>query len=50
MRLRSVPYCACGAKTMIHGHTTATERRIDRLVYELYDLSDEEIVYLVARG
>ena len=31
------------AKTVIERQIDATDRQIDRLVYELYDLSDEEI-------
>ena len=31
------------AKTMLQRQIDATDRRIDRLVYELYDLTEEEI-------
>ena len=31
------------AKTVIERQIDATDRQIDRLVYELYDLTDEEI-------
>ncbi len=31
------------AKTVLQSQIDATDRQIDRLVYELYDLTDEEI-------
>ncbi len=31
------------AKTVLQRQIDATDRQIDRLVYELYDLTDEEI-------
>jgi len=36
-------------KTMIQRQITATDKQIDRLVYELYDLTDEEIAIVEER-
>jgi len=37
-------------KTVIGHQTAATDRQIDRLVYELYGLSDEEIKVVEGKG
>ena len=37
------------AKTMLQRQIDATDRQIDRLVYELYDLTEEEIAIVEAR-